>query len=343
MRERAALILKVVCVCLAAWLAWELVQAGRDANPLASVTMPDVPSLPADTNAPPTVAGKPPGKPGTNAITPGANTNGSAVVGDTNAAPHKRVHSGETNAAAIAAVSASTNGESSTNVSIATNVVRNASTNSGIVAAAVADTNVPVVATTNVPQTNSVPGVSIVSPETNIAGSNIAGVLPTNVASGTNMTIIKMPNGTNLAGGASRTNLTNSGMAKAGARPPNGAAMAAMMGGPAGRKPAALAPEIQARVDRVYESEIFAPIMHPMPMALLGIAGNVAFLRAPSGQTGLVKEGEGLGDIKLLRIGTNRVLVEQDGKKQELMIFSGYGGESLLSKTNESSNETTKN
>ena len=74
----------------------------------------------------------------------------------------------------------------------------------------------------------------------------------------------------------------------------------------------------------------------------MGIAGQSAFLRAPSGQTGLVKEGEDLGDIKLLRIGTNRVLVEQDGKKQELMIFSGLGGESLLPKPNETSDETTK-
>jgi hypothetical protein len=117
-----------------------------------------------------------------------------------------------------------------------------------------------------------------------------------------------------------------------------------MMGGPGGRKPAApLPPEIQARVDRVYESEIFAPVMHPMPMALLGIAGKAAFLRAPNGQTGMVKEGENLGDLKLLRVGINRVLVEQDGKTQELMIFAGLGGESLLTKTNESSNETTKN
>jgi hypothetical protein len=78
-------------------------------------------------------------------------------------------------------------------------------------------------------------------------------------------------------------------------------------------------------------------------MALLGIAGKAAFLRAPNGQTGMVKEGENLGDLKLLRVGINRVLVEQDGKTQELMIFAGLGGESLLTKTNESSNETTKN
>lgn len=114
-----------------------------------------------------------------------------------------------------------------------------------------------------------------------------------------------------------------------------------MMAGPMGIKGASLPPEIQARVDRVTDSEILGPMMHPMPMALLGIAGNVAFLRSPSGQTGLVKEGEDLGEIKLLRIGTNRVLIEENGEKKELMIFAGLGGESLLQKSTESSNETT--
>jgi hypothetical protein len=72
-------------------------------------------------------------------------------------------------------------------------------------------------------------------------------------------------------------------------------------------------------------------------MGLLGIAGQFAFLRSNSGQTGLVKEGDSLDDLKLLRIGINRVLIEQDGQKKELMIFSGYGGESLL--PNDSTNE----
>jgi len=39
--------------------------------------------------------------------------------------------------------------------------------------------------------------------------------------------------------------------------------------------------------------------MHPLPMALLGIAGEVAFLRSANGQTGMVKEGDSLGDLKL--------------------------------------------
>ena len=117
--------------------------------------------------------------------------------------------------------------------------------------------------------------------------------------------------------------------------------MAAMGMGPSGRPGATSAPElalpIRARVYGITDSEILGPIMRPMPMALLGIAGNVAFLRAANGQTGLVKEGDSLGGLKLIRIGTNRVLVEDDGQKKELTIFSGYGSESLLPKQKENS------
>ena len=95
-------------------------------------------------------------------------------------------------------------------------------------------------------------------------------------------------------------------------------------------KKADLPPTVQARVDRVVESEILGPFIRPMPMALLGIAGDDAFLRAPDGQTGMVKEGDALGAIKLLRIGINRVLVEENGEKKELMLFAGMGGETLL-------------
>ena len=116
----------------------------------------------------------------------------------------------------------------------------------------------------------------------------------------------------------------------------------AMMGmNPLGRPGAMSAPElplpIRARVYRIIDSEILGPIMRPLPMALLGIAGNVAFIRSANGQTGLVKEGDSLGGLKLIRIGTNRVLVEDDGQKKELTIFSGYGGESLLPKQKENS------
>jgi len=108
---------------------------------------------------------------------------------------------------------------------------------------------------------------------------------------------------------------------------------------PPGKSGGELPPTIRARISRITDSEILGPVIHPLPMALLGIAGDVAFLRTASGQTGLVKEGDSLGDLKLLRIGINRVLIEQDGQKKELMIFSGYGGESLLPKQKDNPDE----
>jgi hypothetical protein len=106
---------------------------------------------------------------------------------------------------------------------------------------------------------------------------------------------------------------------------------------PPGKPGADLPPVTRAQVDRITSSEVLGPVMHPLPMALLGIAGEDAFIRTATGQTGLVKAGDLLGDLKLLRIGINRVLVEENGEKKELTIFSGYGGESLL--TNDTSNE----
>jgi hypothetical protein len=108
-------------------------------------------------------------------------------------------------------------------------------------------------------------------------------------------------------------------------------------GGPPGMvKPVELPPEAKARVDRIVDSELLGPAVRPLPTALLGIAGNDAFLRSSTGQSGLVQEGGTLGSIKLIRIGINRVLVEEDGQPKELMIFSGLGGESLMptNKTN---------
>jgi len=103
-------------------------------------------------------------------------------------------------------------------------------------------------------------------------------------------------------------------------------------GGPGTPKPGPeLSPELQARLDRIIESEILAPVMRPLPMALLGIAGPDIFFRAPNGQTGLIKEGEELGGVKLLRVGINRVLVEEKGEQKELTIFAGLGSESLMS------------
>ena len=56
-----------------------------------------------------------------------------------------------------------------------------------------------------------------------------------------------------------------------------------------------LPPAIQARIDRITDSEILGPVMHPLPMALLGIAGDSRFCVRRMRQTGLVKEGDSTG------------------------------------------------
>lgn len=103
-------------------------------------------------------------------------------------------------------------------------------------------------------------------------------------------------------------------------------------GGPPGP---ALPPEIQARLDRVIQSELLGPVMRPPPMALLGIAGQDVLFRGPNGQTGLVREGGELGGVQIVRIGTNRVLVREGTELKELTIFGGIGGESLMPKEKE--------
>ena len=91
-----------------------------------------------------------------------------------------------------------------------------------------------------------------------------------------------------------------------------------------------LDPLVSARLDKIIQSELLGPVPHPMPPALMGIAGLDAFVRTSSGMSGLVHEGADFGGMKLLRIGTNRVLVEEGGVKKELMIFGGEGGASLM-------------
>jgi hypothetical protein len=214
-----------------------------------------------------------------------------------------------------------------------TNIQNSAGTNI-VVSAKIADTNlisppVPVAAGTNpvveAPlakmETNVAPHPQIKIGETNFASAT------TNAQNGTNILVAAMAAGTNISRpprpAMSAANLS---------LPPGMAVMGLNPFAPPGRRVDDLPPAIQARISRIVDSEILGPVMHPLPMALLGIAGDVAFLRTDSGQSGLVKEGDSLGELKLVKIGINRVLIEQDGQKKELTIFSGYGGESLLPK-----------
>ena len=102
--------------------------------------------------------------------------------------------------------------------------------------------------------------------------------------------------------------------------------------GPGGAPQMNLPPEVQAMIDKIRQSQLLGPDIKPPPMALMGIAGKDVFLRGPNGQTGMIREGEELGGVKLIRIGTNRVVVEENGQQKELTIFSGFGSETLLEK-----------
>ena len=246
--------LKIICLALAALLAWQLGRLILRGDPLANLKIPALPALPESTNEPAKLARK-----------------------ETNAAPAKKTGDHGTNA------------------------------NTGATAAN---------------STNVVTGTNLTAKSTNAPAAGDKG--PTNASSGP----------------------TNGGLQKSGPSegrrgPPPGIspeAMARMMGGGmpggpgGGMKKIELPPEAQARVDKIIDSEILGPVIRPMPLALIGIADQEAFIRAVTGQTGPVKVGGELGGIKLLRIGINRVLVEQDGEKKELTLFGGLGGESLLPK-----------
>ena len=96
--------------------------------------------------------------------------------------------------------------------------------------------------------------------------------------------------------------------------------------------PVQVPPEIAARVEKIKESQVLGMIVRPPPMGLIGIAGPDVILRGPNGQMGIIRVGEELGGVKLLQIGVNRVLVQYEGKTNELTLFEGFGGESLLRK-----------
>ena len=368
MRDRSEQILRLVCLALAVLLAVQLAKIALRINPLHGVVIPALPTLASDTNAP---AGK-----GTNALASlGKETN---KIAGTNVAAMKMAKEKGTNAAAQASgnvAAGAGKSEASTNLPLrlATTASETNSPNMKI-----ADTNSVTSASTNQISTNTFTSVDAaisnavadafaapveISTSTNSSPketNSFATVETTNLPQestnfGTNITrMASTKNKTQRAHDASGTNSmvtlsegTNS-SAKSKTKgihsaAPSAMAMGGMNFGPAGMRgggPAPeLPPEIKARVIRIYESELFGQVMHPMPMALMGIAGNTAFLRAPSGQTGLVKEGDSLGEIKLLRIGINRVLVEENGEKKELMIFNGYGGESLLTKESDTKNE----
>ena len=305
LRERAEPALRILCYILAALVVYELASMAARLNPFRGVVVPELPTLTAATNNPPS-GPTPVGMNKTNlmATVAGRGTNGA-------------LHSLSTNSTSLAAGSSSPGG---------TNLIVHTEPAAGTNAATNAAINITTNALTNV----------LVKTETPVGGTNSGSVM-ISTNGGTNLLLSTTVNGTNAPGSKSKKKNVNAGPM------PDMAGMPGMPGmgfnpfGPPGRRGPDLPPAVQARVSKITDSEILGPVMHPLPMALLGIAGNMAFLRSDSGQTGLEKEGDTLDDIKLLRIGINRVLIEQNGQKKELTIFSGYGGDSLLQ--NDSTNE----
>ena len=78
MLDRATPILKLACLLLAVLLVFRFVQVAHRVNPLARAAIPELPTLPTDTNNPAT-NGRP-GPPAGGAAKP-ANTNGLPING----------------------------------------------------------------------------------------------------------------------------------------------------------------------------------------------------------------------------------------------------------------------
>jgi hypothetical protein len=350
LRERAGQIVKAVCLILAVVVVCQLAGVVSRWNPFRGVTVPELPVLAGATNSPAE------GTPKTNLV---AATAGKGTKGATNGMTPSLLTSAPTNKAGTNTsllTSAPTN-TVGTNTSLPLASSKTNSVTNSVVAAtpAAKDTSSvaqaeSAVAGTN-GTTNEMAASLLTSAPTNATGTNTSLLTsaPTNAvgtntslltSAPTNTTVLSTNQGTNLAVSAAATGTngatgTNPAAAKSKRHPPGGPPMPGM----AGKHGADLPPAVQARIQQITDSELLAPVMHPLPMALLGIAGEVAFLRSANGQTGVVKEGDTLDDLKLLRIGVNRVLIEQDGQKKELMIFSGYGGDSLMPTNSTSPNE----
>ena len=100
---------------------------------------------------------------------------------------------------------------------------------------------------------------------------------------------------------------------------------------PKGKK-APPAVKLPVEYEAIHARGIFGvkPPRPPIPILLEGIGSDFAFIRSSKGRSGLVKAGETFDGIKVLTIGQNRVLIEVEGKKRELTIYQGLGGDSLM-------------
>ena len=100
--------------------------------------------------------------------------------------------------------------------------------------------------------------------------------------------------------------------------------------GRTGEPPPGLPEAVRLQIEKISQSEILGPVVRPQPVALVGIAGKDVFIRSSGGRTGLLRTGETLDGIKLITVGTNRVIIEEQGNQRELTLFSGFGSETLI-------------
>lgn len=325
MFERSEALLKILCAGLGALILWQAVHAVQRSNPLAGTSIPPLPSLPGATNGPAEAKGptpQPGGGSGTNANPPAvAAARGLEGMGDTGklgglTLPGKLGTNAVRDRVHAPAGGSGTNGQRSA---------------TGALAAAKSGRNMIALGTNAVGRVRAA----------RAGGTNALASVPETGATGAVQKAVAMTGDTSLvAGVGSDLPAPSARKAKGGRgdRPGAGPGMF-MAGGPGmpGQSGPPLPPAIQARLDRIVESELLAPMMHPQPVALLGIIGSDAVLQAPNGQSGLVKEGDESGGIKLLKLGINRALIEEAGEQKELTLFSGLGSDSLLSKPTNSS------
>ncbi|MBN2490882.1 MAG: hypothetical protein JXQ29_08540 [Planctomycetes bacterium] len=100
------------------------------------------------------------------------------------------------------------------------------------------------------------------------------------------------------------------------------------VGAAAGAGGEAGANELPHAFGPIAERQLFGAAAPPTahPVVLEGIAHDWVFLRSPRGRAGLVRVGESLDGVKVLELGWNRVVVEVEGERKELVMHQGLGG-----------------
>ena len=98
------------------------------------------------------------------------------------------------------------------------------------------------------------------------------------------------------------------------------------------QKDALTAAQVKTSIEIMKRSGLFGSPPKPRPSTLIGIAGDMAIIQTGSGGTKAMSVDETFQNVKLLKLDTNRALIEENGKTRELTLYSGMGSESLIDK-----------